>query len=226
MITCWSAKGGAGTSTVVASIGRSLAASGRPARLVDLVGDLPAVLGVDVGSSPGIAEWLETGPDVPDDALDRLALPVAADLDLVVRGRGPFARQRLGALGAVLAVGPATAVVDAGTRAPGGAPWPGTAVAACADRRLLVVRACPVSVAGLEEDAHADGPGQECGAPTGVVVVRDPGRRTSLAAIARAAGAPVVAELDLDPAVGAAADAGLARAALPRRFLRALEGLA
>jgi hypothetical protein len=43
--------------------------------------------------------------------------------------------------------------------------------------------------------------------------------------LADAAGAPVVAELEIDPAVAAAMDAGLDRRPLPRSFLRVLDGL-
>jgi hypothetical protein len=59
--------------------------------------------------------------------------------------------------------------------------------------------------------------------PTGVVLVRDPGRALRVGRGAAALhGAPVVAELALDPAVGRAVDLGLGRARLPRSYAAVL----
>jgi hypothetical protein len=58
-----------------------------------------------------------------------------------------------------------------------------------------------------------------------VIVVRHRRRTVRWPEIAEASGAPVVAELEIDPAVAAAVDAGLAHRPLPRRYLRVLDGI-
>jgi hypothetical protein len=54
------------------------------------------------------------------------------------------------------------------------------------------------------------------------VLIREPGRALHAADVERAVGVPVVAELDLDPAVARAVDAGLLAARLPRSLQRRL----
>jgi hypothetical protein len=51
--------------------------------------------------------------------------------------------------------------------------------------------------------------------PTGVIVIHEPGRVLSAEDVATAVGAPVVAEINLDPAVARAVDAGLLASRLP-----------
>ena len=85
-----------------------------------------------------------------------------------------------------------------------------------AERSLLVARACPMALRRLEQLPTL---------PSGVVVVRDRRRSVTWHDVAAAAGAPVVAELEVDPAVAAAVDAGLDRRSLPRAYLRVLDGL-
>ena len=46
LITCWSSKGGSGTTVVAAALAHLLAAEADGALLVDLGGDLPAALGL------------------------------------------------------------------------------------------------------------------------------------------------------------------------------------
>ena len=56
MVTlCWAAKGGSGTTVVAAALART---SELPSLLVDLDGELPAVLGLPEPDRPGVAEWL------------------------------------------------------------------------------------------------------------------------------------------------------------------------
>src|SRR5690606_18362557 len=77
VLTCWSTKGGSGTTVVAATA--ALLAAGRPggALLVDLGGDLPAVLGQADPDGPGVADWLDAGPSVPADGLARLEVELA-----------------------------------------------------------------------------------------------------------------------------------------------------
>jgi hypothetical protein len=87
-------------------------------------------------------------------------------------------------------------------------------VASKAPRSLLVIRPCIMAL------RHARKAVQR---PTGVVVVREPGRVLKSEDIAHAVGAPLLAEVETDPAVARAVDAGLlASARLPRSIERAL----
>lgn len=96
-------------------------------------------------------------------------------------------------------------VVDCGT-----APESVTAVLAeRADQSVLVTRPCYLALRRLVS--------QRLPRPTGVVVVREPGRVLSSDDMACVVGAPIVAEIEYDPAVARAVDAGLLLAArLPR----------
>ncbi len=209
LVVCWSVKGGAGTTVVVA--GAALAASAtRPTLVVDLAGDVGDGLGVTPGTGPGVAEWLAAGPGAPPDALARLEVPVVPGLALLRRGSGPLAPDRAALLVQVLAAGGRTVVVDAGVPA-------GCRVARClaarADRSLLVTRLCALALRRVDQAPMR---------PSGVVVVREPGRLLSLDDVKTAAGAPVVAEVAVDPAVARAVDLGLARGRLPRSFAAAM----
>ncbi|MCU1498558.1 MAG: ATPase involved in chromosome partitioning [Acidimicrobiales bacterium] len=214
LITVWSVKGGVGATTVAvaAALGASLTPN-RPVLLVDLGGDVPACLGVAEPTGPGLADWLAAGHDVPPDSLGRLAVPLAPGIELLARGRGRLAPARGPVLVQLLAATGRLVVVDAGNVT-------GSSVAqgfaAEADRSLLVTRACVLGVRRA-----IDAPVR----PSGVVVVRDAGRALSTADVAAAVGAPVVAELAMDPAVARATDAGLARRRLPRSFVEAVASL-
>ena len=66
MVTlCWAAKGGSGTTVVAAALALT---SPRPSLLVDLDGEIPAVLGLPEPDRPGVAEWLAS-----DTSADHLA---------------------------------------------------------------------------------------------------------------------------------------------------------
>jgi MinD-like ATPase involved in chromosome partitioning or flagellar assembly len=218
LISCWSAKGGVGTTVVAAAL--ALVLAGRePAGVVlaDLAGDVPAVLGLAPVESAGLAGWLAAGPSVPADALARLEVPVAAGLGVLPRGSGRLDAGRAGVLATLLGRGNRPVVVDCGR---GGGP-PGDAsptaaevVVSAAVPSLLVVRPCFVAL------QHALRVGTR---PTGVVVVREPGRVLHRHDVERVVGAPVVAEVEADPAVSRAVDAGLlAVPRLPRSLARAL----
>jgi MinD superfamily P-loop ATPase len=214
LVAVWSVKGGVGT-TVVA-VGAAVAGSRReaPALLVDLAGDVPACLGIDEPTGPGVAEWLAAGGDVPPDALARLQVPVLPGLDLLPWGSGTLAVDRAPLLVQVLSASRRTVVVDGGDPTLAGS---SRLVVAEADRSLLVTRLCPL---GLRRAASAPV------LPSGVVVVRETGRTTPVAEVARTVGAPVVAEVAVDPAVARAVDVGLARRRLPRSFATAVGSVA
>jgi hypothetical protein len=225
LISCWSLKGGSGTTVVSVALASLLGrrhAGG--ALVVDLGGDVPAVVGLADGSGPEVAEWLAAGDAVAPDGWGRLEHPVAPHLAVVHRGRGPLpAGARAEVLAGVLATGGRPVVVDCGVLAPAGEPGSGVAVtgahvlAAAATHSLLVTRACYLSL-------------RRCARlpllPSGVVLVTEPSRALTAADVEAVVGVPVVAEVPCDAAVARAADAGSLAGALPRRLERALRDAA
>jgi MinD-like ATPase involved in chromosome partitioning or flagellar assembly len=210
LIACWSSKGGSGTTVVAVSLALLLGAR-QPtgSLLVDLAGDAPAALGLPEPSEPGVAGWLAAGAAVPPDALSRLEHPAAADLALLARGSGPLAAERAEVLTALLATDDRPVVVDCGADLEGAA----LTVAGGATRSILVTRACFLSLRRAMAAPLR---------PSEVVLVREPGRSLTRADVEACVGAPVVAEVTVDPGVARAVDAGLLASRLPRGLAREL----
>jgi hypothetical protein len=187
------------------------------ALIVDLAGDVPAVLGVsEESASPGAAEWLDVGEAVPADGLARLEVPVRSGLALLSRGSGALGSSRSAPFAALLAADPRAVVVDAGAITPA---TPGEraalvgAVAAHADHSLLVVRPCFLA---LRRAALAPI------RPTGVVLVAEAGRALTAADVEEVLGVPVQATVSVTAQVARAVDAGLLASRLPRTLEREL----
>ena len=212
------AKGGAGTTTVVA-IAALAAARARPVLLVDLAGDLPALTGVDVGGRPGVADWLASGASaeqlaelVIDDRSTRgegvHLLPtgqrtLASGSDNGERWRDLAAwcrRWTADTSGVVL--------VDGGTTAAA------SVVSEQADRRLLVTRPCYLALVAASRATTVR--------PDGVVLVDEPGRALRPDDVARSVGAPGDPRVPLDPGVARSVDAGLLLCRPPRSTVAAL----
>jgi hypothetical protein len=210
LVACWSSKGGAGT-TVVASSLALLLARRDPlgALLVDVAGDVPAALGLTDAPGPGLADWLAAGASVPADGLHRLERRTEHGVAVLPRGAGPLAEERADALAALLAADARPVVADCGTLADGVA----LALAAAATRSVLVTRPCFL---GLRRALGAPL------RPSEVVLVTEPGRSLGRHDVEDCVGAPVVAEVALDPAVARAVDAGLLAVRLPRGLAREL----
>lgn len=207
LIAYWAAKGGSGATVLAAAHALRLATT-TPTLLVDLDGDLPAVLGVPEATA-GIAEWSVAGDRVPVDALDRIAVSVGPNLQLIGRGDGPLDAGRADVLAALLARSPHTVVVDGGSR-----PGPvASAVIRRARRSVLVTRACYLAIrrfGGLDL------------APSEVALVREPQRALGADDVEAAIGAPVRTRISIDPAIARAVDSGLLASRLPRSLVRAL----
>ena len=216
LVSCWSAKGGSGT-TVVATALAMLLARSTPGGvvLVDLAGDVPLVLGQrDEGF--GVADWLDAAPAVPADGLARLEAYVAPGLSMVARGRGPLRSEHADALVNVLAGDARTVVVDCGVigrDATGAAGDVGIAVAASAGASLLVLRSCFVALRRA-----LDAPVR----PSAVVLLTEPDRALGIDDVEAALQVPVRAEVRVDPAVARAVDAGVLTRRLPRALERGL----
>lgn len=210
LVACWSSKGGSGTTVVAASLALLLARrSPAGALLADLGGDAPAALGVADPAGPGLAGWLAAGPDVPPDALARLEVPTDHGLALLPRGDGPLTAGRGDVLAALLTGDPRPVVADCGAEPDGVA----HAVAASATRSVLVTKACFLSLRRALSATIR---------PSEVILVTEPGRSLSRLDVEDCLGAPVVAEVAVDPAVARAVDAGLLATRLPRGLARDL----
>jgi hypothetical protein len=217
LIACWSAKGGAGTTVVSASLALLLAATAGRALAVDLAGDLPAALGLPVRpTAPGVAGWLAAAPEVPPDALARSELPASDRLAVVARGDGPLAPAGAELLASLLVDDPRPVVADCG-RIDGPGADAAHAVAAAASRSLLVLRGCFLSVSRA-----AAAPLR----PSGVVLLLEPGRSITPGDVEGALGVPVLARVRVNDAVARAVDAGLLAAHLPRSLAHDLRHVA
>ena len=213
LIACWSVKGGSGTSVVAAALALSIARR-RPAALVDLGGDAPAVLGLpDPGTGdPTLASWADAPAQRdPWDA----AVAVSPSLTLLPVPAGAAAGWEAATgerLAAALA-GERPVVVDCG---PALAPA-GLAVAGVATVSLLVIRPCYLALRRAVSAPVR---------PSGLVVVDEAGRSLRPHDVAAVLGVPVRATLTWDPAVARAVDAGLLATRLPRTLARSLRGAA
>ena len=225
MVTlCWAAKGGSGTTVVAAGLALS---SRRSSLLVDLDGEIPAVLGVPEPDRPGVADWL--GSEAPPDQLANLMIEIgphtwllpwcAAARRATTPTPSPHRRDgsedRWDELGRWLhdwsRHGDCDVTVDAGTGEPP------TGLVTHADRSLLVTRPCYLSLRRAVRSTLR---------PTGVVLVDEPGRALSQRDVEHALGVAVEATVSLDPAVARAVDAGLLATRLPRVISRELRQVA
>ena len=218
LVSCWSAKGGVGTTVVAASLGLVLARSSpEGVLLVDLAGDLPAVLGLSDGDGPGLADWFAAGADVPVDALSRLEQHPAPGLDLLARGSRPLddavpGGGRAGVLAGLLAADARTVVVDCGS-GPVDSVGPAITLAAEATHSLLVTRPCFLALRrALAAPIR----------PSGVVLVTEEGRTLSKRDVEEVLGVPVRAQIPVDKTVARAVDAGLLSSRLPSLLERPL----
>jgi hypothetical protein len=219
-LACWSSKGGSGTTVVAVAFARLLGeASPGGALLVDLTGDAAAVLGLPDDLGPGVADWLEVGAGVPADGLARIEHPVLPGLSLVARGAGRLVDlARTEVLAAVLGADPRPVVVDCG-RVDADAVGTDVArtLAASATHSFLVIRPCYLAL------RRASAAGFR---PSGVVVVREPGRSLGVSDIEDVLGVPVVAVIDHDARVSRAVDSGLFVGRIPVSLRRALRRVA
>ena len=112
-------------------------------------------------------------------------------------------------LGALLGADARVVVADCGTAPTGAA----QVVAAGADRSILVTRACFVALRRAMEAPVR---------PSHVVLVAEPGRSLTRHDIETCLGVPVLAVVEVDPAVARAVDAGMLSGRLPRGLAREL----
>jgi hypothetical protein len=190
-------------------------ARGPGARLVDLGGDQPAILGLGAEPRTGITDWLEAGPGAPTDALDRLAIEAAPGVALLPRGDDALtlAPRPAAEAGAALAValrdGPVPTLVDAGT-----ADTPAArAMLEVSDATIVVLRGCYLTLRRSVRHPALE----RC---AGLVVIEEPGRAIGAKEIADVLGRPVIARVPARDSVARAVDAGVLAHRLPDLIAR------
>lgn len=189
----FAAKGGSGTSTVAACA--ALDPQHRTV-LVDLVGDLPDLLGLPAATGQGLSDWFAS--DASAEAVLDLALDAGPTTTLVPRGPSPLDPEhvRWPELAAWLAEDHRWhAVVDAGLGEP-----PLGLAGADSIRTVAVTRPCYLALQRAERFTTP---------PDGVVLIEEPGRGFVESDIERSFLAPVIAKVRFGADVARAVDAGL-----------------
>jgi hypothetical protein len=212
MLVCfWSPKGGSGTSVLAASAALLLARE-TDARIVDLAGDQPAVLGLAHDPVPGLCDWMRVGAAAPVDALDRLSLAVTPGLSLLPAGElhGPPAAPEAGAaLAVALDADPRPAACDLGRLDSAAA----RAFAEVAGPAIVVVRGCYLA---LRRAVRHGGLAETVGA----ILVDEHGRSLGRPDVEDVLGVPVLATVPARTAIARAVDAGVLPTRLPDTLAR------
>ena len=213
MIVCWSVKGGSGTTVVASTLALMRAAeSQRGALLVDLAGDVPAVLGLAEPSGPGISDWFAHCDLGSRMTLQSIAIQATANLQIITRGSKQLdASLNFTELCAALKTFDLPIIVDAGC----GLPSPD--LLAHASSSLLVSRPCYLSLRRAAQLSVS---------PTGIVLINEPGRALGKHDVEAVIGAPVVSEINFDAAVARAVDAGLLASRIPTIMSKQLAAVA
>ena len=215
LMTCWSVKGGSGTTVVAAGV--ALVHSRRPSPtspvvFVDLGGDAPAVFGLSEPATPGVVDWLNA--DAPAAALDDLAVVVNERLALIPRGYGdlpPLTSPRWAIMTQHLQTREGDAVLDCGPVRP--AP----SVLTDGARSVLVLRPCYLALRRVVgHSITADR----------LVLIDEPGRALRRPDVEKVVGHRVDVHLELDPAIARAVDAGLLAGRLPLQLSNGLRRVA
>ena len=213
MIVCWSVKGGSGTTVVASTLALMRAAeSQRGALLVDLAGDVPAVLGLAEPSGPGISDWFAHCDLGSRMTLQSIAIQATANLQIIARGSKQLdVDENFIDLCAALKTFDLPIIVDAGC----GLPSPD--LLAHASSSLLVTRPCYLSLRRAAQLSMS---------PTGIVLINEAGRALGKHDVEAVIGAPVVAEIDFDAAIARAVDAGLLASRIPTIMSKQLAAVA
>ena len=213
MIVCWSVKGGSGTTVVASTLALMRAAeSQRGALLVDLAGDVPAVLGLAEPSGPGISDWFAHCDLGSRMTLQSIAIQATANLQIIARGSKQLdADEDFTELCAALKTFDLPIIVDAGC----GLPSPD--LLAHASSSLLVTRPCYLSLRRAAQLSVS---------PTGIVLINEAGRALGKHDVEAVIGAPVIAEIIFDAAIARAVDAGLLASRIPTIMSKQLAAVA
>jgi hypothetical protein len=214
MLVCfWSPKGGSGTSVIAAAAALVLARE-TDARIVDLSGDQPAVLGLAHDPVPGLLDWMRAGPGAPTDALEHLAVDVAPRLVLLPAGEShgqPAAPEAGAALAVALDADPRPAVCDLGRLDDPAR----RAFAEVAGTCVVVVRGCYL---GLRRAVRHP----EITEAMGAILIDEHGRSLGTHDVEDVLGLPVLATIPARTSIARAVDAGVLPTRLPDSLGRPL----
>ena len=221
VLSCWSAKGGSGTTVVAVALSVLLAGEVEAGSLlVDLEGDAPVVFGISQPEGPGITDWLAASPSVGTAALERLEHSAADGVRMIPSGRRALSSEERAALcvqhfkndqrPVVVDVGCVTGDTDADDLVR-------RSFLEASTTSLLVTRACFLSLRRAMTLPIR---------PTGIVLIEESGRALGGSDIEDILGVPVVASIDIDPAVARSVDSGLFATRLPATMGRALRDVA
>jgi hypothetical protein len=214
MLVCfWSPKGGSGTSVIAAAAALVLARE-TDARIVDLSGDQPAVLGLAHEPVPGLLDWMRAGPGAPTDALEHLSLDVAPRLALlpagVAHGRPPDPEAGA-ALAVALDADPRPAACDLGRLDDPAV----RAFAEVAGSAIVVVRGCYLGLRrAVRHPAITDA--------IGAILIDEHGRSLGKPDVEDVLGLPVLATIPARTSIARAVDAGVLPTRLPDSLGRPL----
>ena len=213
MIICWSVKGGSGTTVVASTLALMRGAeSQRGALLVDLAGDVPAVLGLAEPSGPGISDWFANCDHGSRMALQSIAVQATANLQIIARGAKPSdTNTNFTELCAALKTFDLPIIIDAGCG------LPSADLLAHATSSLLVTRPCYLSLRRAAQLSVS---------PTGIVLINEAGRALGKHDVEAVIGVPVVAEITFDAAIARAVDAGLLASRIPTIMSKQLSAVA
>ena len=218
MLPVWSAKAGAGCTTV------SLALAGRMAKrfgtclLVDLGGDVPAAIGIEE-PPVGVSDWLAS-PTGDREALQRLERSAGVGgLEVIALGDSmAWECERDAALLDHLRSDRRPVVIDVGHRF-GSRSDSLTRLrnaVASEPESVFVVRACYLEFRRILRHEVR---------PDAVVFVRENGRSLDRLDVKRLLGTPVTVEIDYDPAIARAVDSGTMLRRTPKLLGHQVEAL-
>lgn len=189
-----SSKGGNCTTVTAAALAVVSAQRGVNTLLIDLCGDVPAVLGVTEPTSPGVNDWLGETRSSDPESLVMSGTPVTGGLVVVHRGaRFVEGQPRWDDLASAIISLPHTVIIDAGT---GYFP---DQLRAAVDDVVLVTKPCYLSLRRATQIPS----------PTKLFVINEEGRALSATDVAHVVGLPVAATIPHNPTISRAVDAGL-----------------
>jgi hypothetical protein len=203
---------------VAAALVLDAASVARQVVAADFAGDLPAALGLPEPAGPGLLDWLGAGPNVPADALARIAHDAGQGITMIGRGDasvfdgadGDVGRRLAHALRGVRSGGPVIADcgrLETATTA---------AFVEAADRSLLVLRPCYLALRRAMQAPR----------PTAVILITEPERSLCRRDVEDMLGVPIAVEIAWDSAIARAVDSGLLSSRLPRRLSHAMRKVA
>lgn len=214
LVGFWSPKGGSGVSVLTATCAL-IGARFTRVTLVDCAGDLPAVLGLASDTRAGIRDLLAL-EDPPPDALDRITVQAAPNLQLLTAG-SIDASERAAAgerLAAALRVRTVPAFVDLGVPTGAGV----RALAEHLDTLVMVVRPCYLAYRRATGHPLAS-------LSRGAVVIDEPNRVLSARDLEQVVGIPILATITPRPTVARAVDAGTLASRIPEPLARPTRSL-